>query len=90
LPLGGVDHRQQAGRCVTDMPPPGRYAVSNSADDLKHDLECLRLASDLMQLFRDTRNAELRAHCVRMAAYWADRANGSRTDGPPSPDNLDS
>jgi hypothetical protein len=63
--------------------------VSNSANDLKHDLECLRLASDLMQLFRDTQNAELQAHCVQMAAYWADSADRSPTEGPRSPDDLD-
>ena len=65
--------------------------MSNSADDLKHDLECLRLASDLMQMYQNTGNVELQAHCVRMAAYWADRANRSQmeAEAPRSPDDLD-
>ena len=72
---------------MTDMPPPGRQAVSDSADDLKHDLECLRLASDLMQLFRSTQSAELQAHCVRMVAFWVSQVG----QGPAaaSPDDLD-
>jgi hypothetical protein len=55
--------------------------VSNSANDLKHDRECLRLASDLMQLSRDTLNPDLQAHCIRIASYWTDRADGGlKTD----------
>jgi len=56
------------------MSPLRRYVVSNPAGELKHDLECLRLASDFMQISRDTRNPELQAHCARMAAYWTGRA----------------
>lgn len=61
--------------------------MSSTAGELKHDLECLRLASDLMQLSRDTRNPDLQAHCLRMAAYWTGRAgsgpqhNPARADG---------
>jgi hypothetical protein len=38
----------------------------------KRQLECLRLASDLTQLGRDTLNPDLKAHCVRMAQMWSD------------------
>jgi len=60
--------------------------VSDSADDLKHDLECLRLASDLMQLFRSTQSAELQAHCVQMVAYWVSQV-GQGPAAPASPDD---
>jgi hypothetical protein len=49
--------------------------VPESDDELKRDLECLRLASDLMQMSRATLNPELEAHCVQMAKYWSDQAN---------------
>jgi hypothetical protein len=48
--------------------------VFNSSADIRHDLECLRLASDLMQMSRDTLNAKLQAHCIRMAKYWSGQA----------------
>ena len=55
--------------------------MSDSAKELKLERECLRLASDLMQLARDTLNPDLQAHCIRMAKYWTDRADGSlKTD----------
>jgi hypothetical protein len=67
---------------VTDMSPLGRYVVSSTAGELKHDLECLRLASDFMQLSRDTLDPDLRAHCVRMATYWHDRAGSGPLHNP--------
>jgi len=63
--------------------------VSNSDDELTHDLECLRLASDLMQLFRNTQSAELQDHCVQMAAYWANRTDRGPAEAPENPDDLD-
>ncbi|MGO9357280.1 MAG: response regulator [Xanthobacteraceae bacterium] len=45
-------------------------------DEMKRDLECLRLASDFTALSRDTLDAALQAHCARMATYWSDQANG--------------
>jgi hypothetical protein len=48
--------------------------VSDTDNELKRDLECLRLASDLIALSRDTLNPELRAHCARMASYWSGEA----------------
>ena len=47
-----------------------RCAVSDTKNQRKRELECLRLASDLRQLGRDTLNPDLRAHCVRMAKLW--------------------
>jgi hypothetical protein len=44
-------------------------------NDLKRELECLRLASDFRQLAEDTLDPELRAHCLRMARQWSDRAD---------------
>lgn len=44
--------------------------MSNADEELKRDLECLRLASDFLQLSRDTLNPQLRAHFIRMADYW--------------------
>jgi hypothetical protein len=58
--------------------------VSNSADKVKHDLECLRLASDLMQLSRETSNPDLQAHCARMSAYWVERADSRPQQDPAS------
>ena len=49
--------------------------MPDSESDQKHDLECLRLASDLMQLASATLNPELKAHCVRMAAVLTDLVN---------------
>jgi hypothetical protein len=39
------------------------------------DLVCLRLASDLMQMSRDTFNSDLQAHCIKMARYWSGQAD---------------
>jgi hypothetical protein len=49
--------------------------VSEADRELKLDLECLRLASDLMQLSRDSLNPDLQSHCIQMAEYWSQRAN---------------
>ena len=40
-------------------------------DDQKRELECLRLASDLRQLAKDTLDPDLKAHCLRMAKHWS-------------------
>ena len=44
-----------------------------SDSERKRELECLRLASDLMQLASDTPNPDLRAHCLRMAKIWSNQ-----------------
>jgi hypothetical protein len=42
----------------------------------KHDLECLRLASDCMQLADDVDRPVLRSHFIRMAREWTTLAEG--------------
>ena len=49
--------------------------MPDSESNQKHDLECLRLVSDLMQLASATLNPELQSHCVRMAAVLTDLVN---------------
>ena len=49
--------------------------MSEADSELKFDLECLRLASDLIQLSRDSLNPDLQAHCIQMAKYWSQLAN---------------
>jgi hypothetical protein len=51
--------------------------VSDADNELKRVLECQRLASDLIQLSRATLDPDLQAHCVRMANYWSDQADGN-------------
>lgn len=63
--------------------------MSEADNELKRDLECLRLASDFIQLSRDTLDPELRAHCALMARYWTEMAEGKATDDPTGPDKLD-
>ncbi len=62
--------------------------MSEADDELKRDLECLRLASDFIEMSRGTLDPELRAHCLRMAGYWSDQAdrNAEKDD---SLDDLD-
>lgn len=55
--------------------------------ELKRDLECLRLASDLIALSRGTLNPRLRAHCARMASYWSGEVDRDLKEDPASPDN---
>jgi hypothetical protein len=44
---------------------------NDQSDDQKRELECLRLASDLMQLAKQTLAPDLKAHCLRMAKQWS-------------------
>jgi hypothetical protein len=54
--------------------------MSDSENDSKRVLECLRLASDLKQLANDTLNPDLKAHCLRMAKQWSDEAEEPAKD----------
>ncbi len=45
------------------------------------DLECLRLASDCMQLADDVLSPELRAHLIEMARQWTAIAEGRSSYG---------
>jgi hypothetical protein len=49
--------------------------MSDSENDRKIEIECLRLASDLKQLANDTLNPDLKAHCLRMAKQWSGEAD---------------
>ena len=40
----------------------------------KHALECLRLASDCMQLVGDVSSPALQSHFLQLARVWSDRA----------------
>ena len=51
-----------------------RCAVSESDYSRKHALECLRLASDCMQLAGDVQDPALQSHFVRMVGVWSDLA----------------
>ncbi len=55
--------------------------MSDSERRRKHELECLRLASDLRQLARDVSDPALQARFVRMARAFQDQAEeGSGAD----------
>lgn len=41
----------------------------------EHELECVRLASDCMQLASDVDRPDLRSHFVRMARVWTTLAD---------------
>lgn len=58
--------------------------MSESDNDLKRDLECMRLASDFMRLSQAALSPDLHAHCIAMAKYWSKQA-----DGGPAPDLID-
>ena len=51
--------------------------MSDSENDIKFELECLRLASDLRQIAKDTLNQDLKAHCLRMAKHWSGQGDES-------------
>jgi len=48
--------------------------MSDSENDRKRELECLRLASELTQLATETLNRDLKTHCLRMANLWTEQA----------------
>jgi hypothetical protein len=61
-------------------------AMSDSNDrryDQKRELECLRLASDLRQMAKETLAPDLKAHCLRMAKHWSGQG-----DEPPAKDDT--
>lgn len=60
--------------------------MSNVDDERKRGLECLRLASDFLQLSRATLHPDLKAYCIRMANYWSDQAEGNSNADPSSLD----
>jgi GH25 family lysozyme M1 (1,4-beta-N-acetylmuramidase) len=68
-----------------DAPYAGGDVVSDADKELKRVLECLRLASDFIQLSRDTLDPVLQEHYVRMASYWSDQADGNPSEEPHQP-----
>jgi hypothetical protein len=48
--------------------------MSDSEHDRKHELECLRLASELTQLANDLLDLDLKVHCLRMSNILNERA----------------
>ncbi len=48
--------------------------MQDSEKSRKHDLECMRLASDCMQLIGNVRNPALQRHFLRMANVWTAQA----------------
>jgi hypothetical protein len=62
--------------------------VSDSNNEQKRELECMRLVSDLMQLSRETLNPDLKAHCLRMAGVWTDQVTQGLTGNPALPNDL--
>jgi hypothetical protein len=83
--LGGVAHRQRAASHVTDGTRRRGAFLSRSVNDLNFSRECLRLAAEFTQLARDSLDPELQTHCLRMAAFWTDRAAGTPGDGSDDP-----
>jgi hypothetical protein len=62
--------------------------VSDSNNEQNRALECLRLASDLIQLSSETLAPNLKAHFLRMADVWTDQAALEPTDDPAPPKYL--
>jgi hypothetical protein len=56
------------------------FDPNDRRDDRKRELECLRLASDLRQLAKETPDPDLRAHCLRIAKQWSDEADEPTKD----------
>ena len=48
--------------------------MSRSEKLLKHDLECMRLAADCMELAGDVSSPALQRHFVQMARVWTTQA----------------
>jgi hypothetical protein len=73
--IRGVDHRQdKRGRARLKPWYSRRCTVQDSEKSRNHDLECMRLASDCMQLMGNVRNPALRRHFLRMANVWTAQA----------------
>jgi hypothetical protein len=50
--------------------------MNDSNNNLKLDLECLRLASDCMQLASSALSPVLQSHLIAMAKQWTAAAEG--------------
>ena len=56
--------------------------MSESDKLRKHELECMRLAADCMQLVGDVRSPALQRHFLWMARVWTIKRNGARARRP--------
>jgi hypothetical protein len=61
--------------------------VSDSNIEQKRESECLRLASKLRQMSRETLNPNLKTHCLRMAGVWTDQVAQGLTGDPARPND---
>jgi hypothetical protein len=76
----GVDHRQAKRRhAMVRRPLFEACTMADSEYSRKHDLECLRLASDLTQLANGTVSPVLRSQFLRMAKVWTRLAELDQT-----------
>ena len=50
------------------------------ATERKRQLECARLAADLVQMANETLNPDLKAHCLRMVQVWTDQVQQDHSD----------
>ena len=48
--------------------------MSETVNWRKHELECVRMATDCMQLAGDVQNPALQSHFARLARVWSDLA----------------
>ena len=63
--------------------------MPDSENDRKFKLDCLRLASDLRQLAKETLDPDLKAHCLRMAKQWSDAVDDPAQDDTGVDEDLD-
>jgi hypothetical protein len=59
--------------------------LSDSENNLKRELECLRLASELTQMAAKTHHPDLKARFLRMARHWTDQTDHGTTGNVPMP-----
>jgi hypothetical protein len=72
-------------RLLTSSFGGSMHGMSDLENDSKLKLERLRLASDLRQLAKETRNLDLKDHCLRMAKHWSGEVDEPAVTIPESP-----
>jgi hypothetical protein len=83
--FSGTGTSRYAGPARWLGPPTerGRRAITHRMSDFERDqrldLECLRLASDLIQLASAALNGDLKAHCLRVARALNDQVEQRRS-----------
>jgi hypothetical protein len=56
------------------------FDPNDRRDEGKRELECMRLASDLRQLAKETLDPDLKARFLRIAKQWSDEADEPTKD----------